>query len=245
MKKKNKFGAYEKGIIITGVTVLIIFLILLTADGIKNIGKNNKPIALSEQEEVVPPNVPVLSAGMIPVKMMGDNLVICKNDSNWYNYEAGVPAYMMLSDGVYQSELVVDMTNKKLANENIGQVVPPEEQGTIYMWIPRFATNIKTGEVKYIEPEVALGGEWTLPNTFSYIVEDETKPNFSLSGIWIEKAPLANSSAVTTKIANMNKENNTYGLIASTIATNAGEEDSFRDTCLPYLREVARSAGGF
>ena len=81
-KQQKKLGRYEKGIIITGVAVLIIFLILLTADGIKNIGKNKQNLALSEQEAVVPPNVPVISAGMIPVKYNGDNLIICKNDSS-------------------------------------------------------------------------------------------------------------------------------------------------------------------
>ena len=150
MKKKQKLGKYEKGIIITGVAVLIIFLILLTADGIKNIGKNNNPIALSEQEIVVPPTVPVLSAGMIPVKYNGDNLIICKNDNSWYNYEEGKPAYMMLNDGVYQSELTVDMTNKKLASEHIGQTVATDELGTIYMWITRYAKNAVTGEINFV-----------------------------------------------------------------------------------------------
>ena len=246
MKKKNKFGAYEKGVIITGVAVLIIFLILLTADGIKNKDKNNNPIALSEQEEKITntPNAPMISAGMIPVKYNGDNVIICKNDSSWYNYNEGTLAYMMLNDGVYQSELTVNMTNKKLANENIGQVVEKEEQGTIYIWIPRFAQK-QNGEIGYIKEEAQPGGEWIVPDTFSYIVEDETKPNFSLNGIWIEKEPLGSAEEVNTKITNMNKENNQYGLIANTIVTNAGEWDSFKDTCLPYLREVARSARGF
>ena len=106
---------------------------MLTADGIKNIGKSKQNLALSEQEIIVPPNVPVLSAGMIPVKYNGDNLIICKNDNSWYSYENGTPAYMMLNDGAYQSELVVDMTGKKLSSENIGQTIAPEEQGTIYM----------------------------------------------------------------------------------------------------------------
>ena len=221
-----KLGKYEKGVIITGVAVLIIFLILLTADGIKNIGKNNNQIGLSEQEIVVPPNAPVLSAGMIPVKYEGDNLKICKNDSSWYSYENGTPAYMMLNDGVYQSELTVDMTNKKLASDSLGQVVPKEEQGTIYMWIPRFTKNVKTKEIKYIEPEVNLGGEWEISDTFVHKqVYDETKPDYSLSGIWIEKEPLANTAEVSTKVANMTGEENKYGFIANTVATNAGIGD--------------------
>ena len=218
MKKKNKLGKYEKGVIIIGVVAALILLILLTAEGIKSIEKNNNLAGLSEQGETIvdTPNAPTLSAGMIPVKYNGDNLIICQNDNSWYSYENGTPAYMMLNDGVYQSELAPDMTNKKLASENIGQVVTTEEQGTIYMWIPRFAINTETKEIKYIEPEVQLGGEWEVSRvSFMYPQTRETVPDFSLSGIWIEEKPVANTNEVNIKLVNMTGENNTYGFIAN------------------------------
>ena len=222
MKKKNKLGKYEKGVIITGVIVAIIFLILLTADGIKNM-----PIGLSEQQEQITntPNAPTLSAGMIPVKMMGDNLIICKNDSLWYNYGEGNPAYIMLNDGVYQSEPTVDMTGKKLASENIGQVVSKEEQGSIYMWIPRYAINTETEEIKYIKDIQNTEEGFKISETFTYKTYEPTSPDFLLTGIWVEKYPLANVNSTTTKVTNMNQEESMYGFISNTKAEAITTDD--------------------
>lgn len=234
-----KFGKYEKGIIIGGVIVAIILLILFTTDGIKNIGNKNNNLKLAEQIETEiesRANAPVLSAGMIPVKMIGDNVVITtKDDSSWYNYDEDVekPAYIMLNDGVYQSELVENMLGKKLAQENIGQVVTPEEQGSIYIWMPRWAK--KGTEIKYIPAETQPGDGWVVyyeSNVFAYYQEGENVPDLSLEGIWIEKDPLTDSNAVSIKVNNMLGENNSYGFIANTIGTGDNYiSDTFAEWC--------------
>lgn len=226
-----KLGRYEKGVILTGISVAIILLIIIALDGIKNINKIGKT---EEQQKVQyttkignaeysidnsvtnVPNTPVLSAGMIPIKREEDNWVITKqSDNNWYNYQNGKPAYIMLNDGVYQSELTVDMANKKLASENIGQVVKEEELGSIYMWCPRFIYNDQ-GEIIYIKQEYAVVGSWTMPQMFIY---NTATVDFSLSGVWLEKTPLTNATEVTNKINNMSVEDNLYGFIANTKST--------------------------
>lgn len=219
-----KLGKYKKGIIIVVVAVVLILLILLTADRIKNIYKNNTQVSISKQEEKITsiPNEPTLSAGMIPVKYDGNNLVICKNDSSWYNYGEGTPAYMMLNDGTYQSEEMENMTGKKIASENIGRVVESQEQGSIYIWIPRYAQNTETNEIVYLEQERMIAGKYNKSTVFTYETENM---DFSLAGIWIEKEPLANESIVNEKINNMTVENNDYGLIANTVVMQMTEED--------------------
>ena len=72
--------------------------------------------------------MPILSAGMIPVKWDGEYWKITtKDDEHWYDYLKGKPAYIMLNDGVYQSELIQDMAGKKLAEENIGDQIPEND----------------------------------------------------------------------------------------------------------------------
>ena len=72
-------------------------------------------------------NIPTISAGMIPVKYDGTYWKITTvDDENWYDYNNGQPAFIMLNDGTYQSELVRDMTDKKLAEKNIDAQIPVE-----------------------------------------------------------------------------------------------------------------------
>ena len=157
-------------------------------------------------------NIPTISAGMIPVKWDGTYWTLAtKDDINWYNYSNGQPAYIMLNDGIYQSELVQDMTGKKLAKDYIGAQIRVNELGTIYMWLPRYAYNEE--EILYIKQGYSVAGTWKIPELFTYEAE---KADFSLAGVWIEYSPLANSNEVTTKINNMTGEDNQYGFIANT-----------------------------
>ena len=68
--------------------------------------------------------------------------------------------------------------------------------------------------------------------------------DFSLAGIWVEYNPLANSSTVNTKINNMTGENNKYGFIANTIATNANNETSYKTTIQTYNQHIANVGNG-
>ena len=162
-------------------------------------------------------NIPTISAGMIPVKYDGTYWEITtKNDAEWYDYVSGKPAYMMLNDGVYQSELIRDMEGKKLVEENIGAQIQDSELGTIFMWIPRFEINEDSEEIKYIK-DVGIAEEgWKIPELFMYKQKLETAPDFLLTGVWVEKEV---DTSYSSKITEMNKEDGIYGFIANTKIT--------------------------
>ncbi len=223
MQKKKQTKPIKQIIIITIIAILLLLLIL-SEDIIKFTNKNKINLAENTPNAtaIVDPNIPQLSAGMIPIKWENDHFVITTKDNPyWYDYKNGKPAYIMLNDGYYQSELLRDMTNKELAENNVGVGVPddPQTQGTILMWIPRFAYN-EQNEIKYIKNVETADENWTIPEMFTYRQEDETKPDFLLTGIWFE---IDVDNNYTNKIIQMNSENSIYGFIANTIAVSSNQ----------------------
>ncbi len=221
--KKQSKKSNAKQIILFIIIVILFLLIIFAEDIIKLTDKNRVNLAKNSENEITTnerisnePNVPQLSAGMIPVKWDGRNWrITTQEDKEWYNYENGKPAYVMLNDGKYQSELIRDMTNKELAENNVGVGVPddPNICGSIYLWIPRFAVNNDTNNIKYIKGTEALESSWSVPEIFSHIQEEETKPNFVLTGVWVEKDV---DIEYSSKITQMNQEESIYGFIANT-----------------------------
>lgn len=213
------------------IIAIILLILLLFAEGmiksqketIKDLSKNtaqvmyttvigNKTFDITNAVASIP-NFPTMSAGMIPIKFEGAYWTITSTDDNsWYDYSNGKPAYVMLNDGVHQSEIVQNMKNKKLAKEHKGKQIQDKELGTIYMWLPRYAYN-ETGEIIYIKQGYNIAGSWTTPEVFMY---ETDKMDYSLAGIWVEYNPLANSMEVTSKISNMLGEENVYGFISNT-----------------------------
>ena len=158
--------------------------------------------------------------------------------------QIGQPAYIMLNDGYYKSELAQGITNDQLMENVVGNdalVVPnvPNNNPTIYTYIPRFAYN-NQGEILYIKQGCSVAGTYTIPEIFTY--KTETR-DFSLAGIWVEYTPLANASAVNTKINNMQGENNQYGFIANTIGVNANSETSYKTMIETYNQYIANTVG--
>lgn len=126
-RKKNKFI-----LILVAIAILfVLFLITRTKIMKKNIvAKSEYEISLNGMsislDNVISktPNVPVVGAGMIPIKW-NDNAnmweITTSKDSNWYDYSAGKFANVMLSDGYYKSELEVGIDDKlQLMENNIG-----------------------------------------------------------------------------------------------------------------------------
>ncbi len=126
-RKKNKFI-----LILVAIAILfVLFLITRTKIMKKNIvAKSEYEISLNGMsislDNVISktPNVPVVGAGMIPIKW-NDNAnmweITTSKDSNWYDYSAGKFANVMLSDGYYKSELEVGIDAKlQLMENNIG-----------------------------------------------------------------------------------------------------------------------------
>ena len=122
-KGKNKIN--RKKLIIAVLIILLLLIILFTN---RNKLNKNNPIAMSEQQVTIngvsipidnlissTPNVPVLGAGMIPIKWnstVGVWEITTQDDTSWYDYASGNYANIMLSDGKYSSELA---RNKELA----------------------------------------------------------------------------------------------------------------------------------
>ena len=216
-KKRNK---PIKQIIAFIAIIILVLLIAFVEDIIKLNNKNKTNLAENSENELISnePNQPQLSAGMIPVKWNGTNWIITTaNDKDWYDYSKGKPAYIMLNDGYYQSELIRDMSGKELAENNVGVGVPddPKTRGTIFVWIPRFAINNETNNIKYIQGIEQTNEEWMIPDIFTYEQALETAPDFVLTGIWIEKDVDTNYA---NKITQMNQEESIYGFIKNTIA---------------------------
>ena len=223
-KKRNK---PIKQIIAFIAIIILVLLIAFVEDIIKLNNKNKTNLAENSENELISnePNQPQLSAGMIPVKWNGTNWIITTaNDKDWYDYSKGKPAYIMLNDGYYQSELIRDMSGKELAENNVGVGVPddPKTRGTIFVWIPRFAINNETNNIKYIKGTEALESSWSVPEIFSHIQEEETKPNFVLTGVWVEKDV---DIEYSSKITQMNQEESIYGFLANTKSMQINSND--------------------
>ena len=173
--------------------------------------------------------IPTISAGMIPIKWNGEQWVITtKEDIDWYDYANGKPAYMMLNDGYYKSELEQGVTEEQLMQNSVGNdalVVPGIENNnpSIYMYIPRFAYN-NDGQILYIKQGCSVAGNYTIPEIFTHKTQTLEA---SLSGIWVEYDTNAD---VATKVSNMQGENNKYGFIANTVGVNANNETSYVTT---------------
>ncbi len=227
MQKKKQRKPIRQIIILAILAILL--LLLIFAEDIIKLTNSNKTALLENtpsQTSIVEPNIPVLSAGMIPIKWNGTNFVITtQEDKDWYDYKNGKPAYIMLNDGYYQSELKRGITSEQLMANTVGNdalVVPNVENNnpTILMWIPRFAINNETNEIKYIKGIEQTDENCTIPEIFTHKQETETAPDFLLTGIWLEKNIDAN---FTNKIAQMNSEESIYGFIKNTIALSSNQ----------------------
>lgn len=86
--------------------------------------------------------MPTISAGMIPVKYEnGFWTITTKEDRDWYSYSNGKPAYIMLNDGYYKSELDVGINENQLANKNVGVSVTDDPNLDIHT---RFNLHVHT-----------------------------------------------------------------------------------------------------
>ncbi len=237
MQKKKQTKPIKQIIIITIIAILLLLLIL-SEDIIKFTNKNKINLAENTPNAtaIVDPNIPQLSAGMIPIRWESDHFIITtQNDPKWYDYKNGKPAYIMLNDGYYQSELIRGITDDQLMSNAVGNdalVIPkvPNNNPTILMWIPRFAVNDETNEIQYIKNTEAIEGNWTIPEMFTYKQEAETSPDFLLTGIWLEKDVDTN---ITTKINQMNSEKGIYGFIKNTIVVSSNQ--TIQNTIQDYI----------
>ena len=252
--KKEKI----KTIIVIMILIILLLLLIFTEDIVKTQNKNQIGLfentakagyttTIGDQTYDITnavaenANAPVISAGMIPVKYVNGYWTITTNeDSDWYDYSTGKPAYIMLNDGYYKSEIEVEISEDQLAINNIGKQISETKLGSIYMWVPRFAYNEE--KIIYIKQGYTIVGEYTLPDTFTYQTE---KVDYSFAGIWVEYNPLNSTSEVTTKLKNMTVEDNKYGFIANTIVSDAHSDSDIQTILQMYFDKfIANAVGG-
>lgn len=240
MKRNIKKQNNSKKILFIAIIILILLasIIILTKTeknnkinnikqeslGLNTTNIGDTPFDITNQVTKTP-NKPVLSAGMIPVKYKNGNWCITtEDDPEWYNYEFGNMANIMLNDGYYKSEMGAGIKENQLSSNavrNETNVVPPDKLGTIFTWIPKFAYN-ENHEVLYLKAVSSIAGNYTTSEIFTYKASGVDKQDIALRGIWVEQ-----NSTLGNVSTNMNSEENSYGFIANTKAEYIKLETNF------------------
>lgn len=158
----------------------------------KEMGGGSAVLASVEFDEAKKVNKPVLSTGMVPVKVVGGEWYVANvDDEGWYDYSSDQKAWanVMLKDGLevegYSNDAVREMSISELAGKKV------TAEGSAYVWIPRYSTTSlgETGsEIIFsnlTNDVLSNGGKtYTVPEAFTYTDSLET---ISLPGIWVSK----------------------------------------------------------
>lgn len=137
-------------------------------------------------------NKPVLSKGMVPVKLSGGKWVVTNTeDESWYDYSKDQMAWanVMLMDELE----VAGYDNETLRNTPISELSGLEVQteGSAYVWIPRYTTtSVGSSGSKIIFSNLtkditsANGESYVCPPAFTF---NEGGESLDLTGIWVSK----------------------------------------------------------
>lgn len=160
-----------------------------------NIGNKQQKIEMTtikKRENLETPNIPNIAniklndkENVYPIKRISSGYIICnKNDNNWYNYQNGDLAKVIVTKSSLKE-------GDKISNENITLV------GNIYLWIPRYAyTNNKIeflfgNSDKYIET-VNDYKKLTETNKNLYTIPTDFVSNQNnLDGVWVNNTNLS------------------------------------------------------
>ena len=160
-------------------------------------------------------NEPRLSTGMIPIKWdetkndgKGNWVVCSEDDEDWYNYDDSKEwANIMLSDGTYKDGNVLE-----------GQEVQESELGSMYVWIPRYAYQIKSEKNIDVTFLKGSSNRDEAGNTYAKESADvDTKttkivhPGFTLggtelTGIWVAKFEASGTDQNGNAVGNASAE---------------------------------------
>lgn len=137
-------------------------------------------------------NRPVLSTGMVPVKLSGNTWVVTSaDDEAWYDYSADQKAWanVMLMDEL----TVTGYDNATLKNTPLSELVGREvvTEGSAYVWIPRYTTATTAGSGSKVifsnltnDTTSANGETYTTPAAFTF---GDGADALDLTGIWVSK----------------------------------------------------------
>ncbi len=235
--KKNTQKIYKRRIValsILAIALLALIVSLLNKNRLRKIAQDGNMLVLGNQDVIITditsnePNVPVVGAGMIPIKWNSSiNMwqITTKSDKEWYNYANGNYANVMLSDGYYKSELQVGTTKDQLAENNVGVGVPddPGKLGTIYTWIPRFA--YLEDDIKFLKNNSILEYEWTTESCFNLEGYGANSLDLAFTGIWVGEKEYETSEELEARNSEMLLEDNIEGLISNEKIFNITESE--------------------
>ncbi len=240
MKNKESMQKIYKRRRIAFVTILAIALLcliisLLNKNGLNKIAQGENTLMVGSQNVIDvsqitsnEPNVPVVGAGMIPIKWNPSiNMwqITTTSDKEWYNYANGNYANVMLSDGYYKSELQVGITKDQLAENNVGIGISndSEQLGTIYTWIPRFA--YLENDIKFLKNNSILEYEWATESCFNLEGYGANSLDLAFTGIWVGEKEYETSEELETRNSEMLLEDNIEGLISNEKIFNIAESE--------------------
>lgn len=140
---------------------------------------------IKKRENLESPNIPNINSielkneeKVYPIKVTDEGFVVCnKNDNNWYDYEKGNWARVLVTKSTLKEK---DKINK----ENISLF------GNIYWWIPRYAYSgnkiafLFGNSNKYVENTAGYNGLIEIDKTLYTIPTNFTIDNKNLDGLW-------------------------------------------------------------
>lgn len=190
---------YEKGLVISTVPIEYKGEAYYSLNELqRDMGGGVTVLSRVEYDENKKVNKPVLSEGMIPVKLSGGSWVVASvDDDGWYDYSANQMAWanVMLKDELkVEDDLGRTYSNEEIRNMSISDLEGMKivNEGSSYVWIPRYTTKSlgETGsEIIFSnltnDTTSYNGNTYILPDSFTYI--DEMENRIELPGIWISK----------------------------------------------------------
>lgn len=147
---------------------------------------------IKKREKLESPNIPNISSiklnaeeSIYPIKYVDEGFIVCsKNDNNWYNYQNGNWARVLVTKSTLKE-------GDKISNQNIALV------GKVYWWIPRYAYTANKvvflfgNSDKYVENVNTYESLNEIDKTSYTIPNDFVSNKVSLDGIWTENNNLS------------------------------------------------------
>ena len=85
-----------------------------------------------------------------------------------------------------------------------------DEEGNYYIWIPRYAKNNESGEIKFIKGNSNTFTDETAYNSYEWTIPKEFSPNnIKLTGFWL-RVQEPNSQSIDLYLTNINKDDIVY-----------------------------------
>lgn len=147
---------------------------------------------IKKREKLETPNIPNISSiklndeeNVYPIKDTNEGFIICnKNDSNWYNYQNGNWARVLVTKSTLKE-------GDKINEGNIALV------GTVYYWIPRYAYNnnkiifLYGNSSKYLQNIKGYNSLLEIDKILYTIPTDFKANQEDLDGIWVNNSNLS------------------------------------------------------